>query len=266
MLHCRLTTEEDGDGVADADNMRESTETATLSRERQEEMRGIAASDDVVALLTRSFAPSIVEMDDVKLGLLCQLFGGSNKNYADAAMGKFRGELNVLLIGDPGTSKSQLLQYVHKVAPRGIYTSGKGSSAVGLTAYITRDPDTKEVVLDSGALVLSDRGICCIDEFDKMSENARSVLHEVCSPASHKMRLSLIPGAGHGAADHQHSQVRHHLHAQRANINPRGCQPGSVQVQPAPLCCRESQSSAVSSLAFRSRVCAPPAPQPPVHR
>ena len=186
MLHCRLTTEEDGDGVADADNMRESTETATLSRERQEEMRGIAASDDVVALLTRSFAPSIVEMDDVKLGLLCQLFGGSNKNYADAAMGKFRGELNVLLIGDPGTSKSQLLQYVHKVAPRGIYTSGKGSSAVGLTAYITRDPDTKEVVLDSGALVLSDRGICCIDEFDKMSENARSVLHEVCSPAFHK--------------------------------------------------------------------------------
>lgn len=129
-----------------------------------------------------SIAPSIYGHDYIKRALALSLFGGEPKNPGQKH--KVRGDINVLICGDPGTAKSQFLKFVEKIAPRAVFTTGQGASAVGLTAYVRRNHVTREWTLEAGALVLADQGVCLIDEFDKMNDQDRTSIHEAMEQQS----------------------------------------------------------------------------------
>ena len=146
--------------------------------ERVRDIRATCTDDNhLVRRLADSICPEIFGMEEIKKALLLLMVGGVTKEMNDGM--KIRGNINSLLMGDPGVAKSQLLKHIANFSPRGIYTTGKGSSGVGLTAAVVKDQVTGELTLEGGALVLADTGICCIDEFDKMDDRDRTNIHEV---------------------------------------------------------------------------------------
>ncbi|KAF4383565.1 hypothetical protein F8388_014065 [Cannabis sativa] len=163
-----------------------------LRGDEEEQIARLAEDGDIYNKLARSLAPEIFGHEDIKKALLLLLVGAPHRKLKDGM--KIRGDLHICLMGDPGVAKSQLLKHIINVAPRGVYTTGKGSSGVGLTAAVMKDSVTNEMVLEGGALelelikklnfvtvsqVLADMGICAIDEFDKMDESDRTAIHEV---------------------------------------------------------------------------------------
>lgn len=152
-------------------------EEIAITPEEEQEILKLSKDKMLYQKIVSSIAPSIHGMEMEKEALALQLFGGVPKEMPDGT--KIRGDIHILLVGDPGTAKSQLLRYISTLAPRGIYASGKGATAAGLTATAVRDDSFEgRWTLEAGALVLGDKGIVCVDEIDKMSEHDRSAIHE----------------------------------------------------------------------------------------
>ncbi|KAJ3033682.1 MCM DNA helicase complex subunit [Rhizophlyctis rosea] len=153
-----------------------------LTEEDQHQIRQLAKDERILQRIIKSIAPSIYGHEDMKTALALAMFGGVFKN--PQGKHRLRGDINVLMLGDPGTAKSQFLKYVEKTAHRAVYTTGQGASAVGLTASVHKDAITREWTLEGGALVMADKGICLIDEFDKMNDHDRVSIHEAMEQQS----------------------------------------------------------------------------------
>ncbi len=167
------------DIAVEANNMiplEESFADLNVSEEEVKDILEMAASPDIFNRLSRSIAPSIYGFDRIKEAVLLQLFGGIKKKKSDG--GSTRGDIHILLVGDPGVAKSVLLKFASTIAPKGRYVSGKAASAAGLTAAVVKDEFLKGWSLEAGAMVLSNKGTVCIDEIEKMTEQDRAAMHE----------------------------------------------------------------------------------------
>lgn len=173
----RLTSFDKVMDAVSVENQQMAFEEVSISEEDEEEILSISKDPDIYDKMRESMAPTIYGMDVEKDALVLQLFGGLSKQMPDGSY--IRGDIHSLFVGDPGTAKSQMLNYMSKLAPRSIYASGKASSAAGLTAAAVRDEFGEgQWTLEAGALVLADMGIACIDEIDKMTDQDRSSLHQ----------------------------------------------------------------------------------------
>jgi len=167
------------DLAIDANNIepvQETFEDIDISEEELETIKIMSKDKNIFKKLASSIAPSIYGYKEIKASLLLQLFGGTRKVMDDGVIR--RGDIHILLVGDPGAGKSQLLQFISKSAPKARFISGKGASGAGLTAAVVKDEFLKGWALEAGAMVLANKGICAIDELDKMSHEDRSALHE----------------------------------------------------------------------------------------
>lgn len=153
-----------------------------FTEEEEAEIRSLAKDPRIISKVIGSIAPSIYGHKDIKTAVACSLFGGVSKDIDGKH--SIRGDINVLLLGDPGTAKSQILKYAEQTSHRAVFATGQGASAVGLTASVRRDPITREWTLEGGALVLADQGTCLIDEFDKMNDQDRTSIHEAMEQQS----------------------------------------------------------------------------------